>query len=170
MRHRVFGRRLDRDANHRKALFRNLVVGLIQHSRIRTTEAKAKAVRGLMDKLISKAKQGTLHARRTLSSFLHDPSIVNQLVDGIAPTLADRTSGYTRIIRLGERRGDDSPLVKLEFVNADSVTVAPKPKSKSTKKSTKKSLVAKQATPKTRVKTPVASKITNTAHRTQSKG
>ena len=117
-----------------------------------------------MDKLISKAKQGTLHARRTLSSFLHDPSIVNQLVDGIAPTLADRTSGYTRIIRLGERRGDDSPLVKLEFVNADSVTVAPKPKSKSTKKSTKK------ATPKTRVKTPVASKITNTAHRTQSKG
>ncbi len=174
MRHRVFGRKLDRSANHRKALFRNLIIGLIEHRRIQTTEAKAKAIRGVVDKLITKAKQGTVHARRIVGSFLHDAHMANKLVDEIAPSFKHTTSGYTRITRTSERRGDASMMVRLELTNAsDMPATSTKPKRSNKPIAKKKSktapAIAKIAS-KTAVKAPISSKISNQAHRTQSKG
>lgn len=125
MRHRVRGRKFNRRINHRQALFKNLITALINQEQIRTTEFKAKAVKGLIDKLITRAKQGTVHARRVLGSFLHSKKTVNKLVDDIAPRFKDRLSGYTRIIRLGQRRGDNTMIVNLEFIDQEVSSVAP---------------------------------------------
>lgn len=116
MRHRVFGRKLNRDHNARKSLFKNLVSSLIDNGQITTTEAKAKAVRGLMDKLVTRAKEGTLHSRRLLESFLQDKDLVNKIVDEIAPKFSMRPGGFTRILRLERRYGDNAEMVKMEFV------------------------------------------------------
>lgn len=116
MRHRVFGRKLNRDFNARKSLFKNLVSSLIDKGQITTTEAKAKAVRGLMDKLVTRAKEGSLHSRRLLESFLQDKNLVNKIVDEIAPKFASRPGGFTRILRLERRYGDNAEMVKMEFV------------------------------------------------------
>lgn len=116
MRHRVFGRKLNRDHNARKSLFKNLISSLIDNGQITTTEAKAKAVRGLMDKLVTRAKLGTLQSRRLLESFLQDKDLVNKIVDEIAPKFAGRPGGFTRILRLERRYGDNAEMVKMEFV------------------------------------------------------
>lgn len=116
MRHRVFGRKLNRDYNARKSLFKNLISSLIKEGQITTTEAKAKAVRGLMDKMVTKAKQQTLQSRRLLESFLQDKDLVNKLSDEIAPKFTDRPGGFTRILRLDKRYGDKAQMVKMEFV------------------------------------------------------
>jgi len=116
MRHRVFGRKLNRDHNARKSLFKNLISSLIDNGQITTTEAKAKAVRGLMDKLVTRAKQGTLQSRRLLESFLQDKDLVNKMVDEIAPKFSKRPGGFTRILRLERRYGDNAEMVKMEFV------------------------------------------------------
>lgn len=118
MRHRVFGRKLNRDHNARKSLFKNLISSLIKEGQITTTEAKAKAIRGLMDKLVTKAKQQTIQARRLLASFLQDKDLVNKMVDEIAPKFSSRPGGFTRILRLGKRNGDKAEMVKMEFVEA----------------------------------------------------
>jgi large subunit ribosomal protein L17 len=116
MRHRVKGKKLGRDSGQRKALFKNLINALILREEIETTESKAKAVKGLVDKLITRGKTGTLHARRLIAAFLADKQAVNKLVDEIAPRFKTRPGGFTRIIRLGRRQGDNAMIVKLELV------------------------------------------------------
>jgi len=116
MKHRVAGKKLNRDTNHRKALLKNLVASLFEHGEITTTEVKAKAIKGLVDKIIHKAQQGTIAARRVLARFFGKRSLVNTVVDQVAPTMKDRMSGFTRIIRMGRRRGDNAMLVKMELV------------------------------------------------------
>jgi large subunit ribosomal protein L17 len=117
MRHRTDGYKLGRVTQHRWALFRNLLVALFRHERITTTEAKAKAVRGLADHMITLAKRENLHARRQALSMVPDTAVVGRLFDTIAARFADRHGGYTRIIRAGRRPGDGAPMVFLELVD-----------------------------------------------------
>ena len=123
MRHRVAGKRLNRSSGHRKALRRNLITELFRHERIPTTHAKAAAIRGEAEKLITTAKRGNtageekaVHARRLVSARLNDPEIVKKLFDDIAPRFADRPGGYTRIIKLGPRTGDAAEIALIELV------------------------------------------------------
>jgi large subunit ribosomal protein L17 len=116
MRHRVKGKRLSRNKDHRKALFKNLITSLILHEEIKTTETKAKSVKGLVDRLMNWAKTGTLHSRRLLASFLPSQEAVAKMMDILGPRFRDRTSGFTRIIRLGRRKGDQTLMVKMELV------------------------------------------------------
>jgi large subunit ribosomal protein L17 len=118
MRHRVQGTAIGRDSQHRKALIRNLLASLFQHGAIETTELKAKVVKRMADKVITKGKPGTLNARRTLEGFFGQRQIVNHIMESVVPAVADRTSGFTRITRLGKRRGDDATMVKIELVSA----------------------------------------------------
>jgi large subunit ribosomal protein L17 len=117
MRHRVDGYKLGRRTQHRWALFRNLLIALFRHERIQTTEAKAKAMRGLADHVITLAKRETLHARRQALSLVPDTEVVGRIFDTIAARFADRQGGYTRIIKAGVRRGDAAPMVLLELVD-----------------------------------------------------
>src|SRR2546429_4690330 len=116
MRKRVYGRRLSRTTNERKALFRSLAVALFTHGRIDTTEAKAKAVRPWVEKLVTRSKSDDLSSRRLLLSDLPNQKIVNSLITSIGPTFSSRPGGYTRLTRLGHRFGDNAPMVRLEFV------------------------------------------------------
>ena len=117
MRHRKAGFKLGRTTSHRWALFRNLLVALFRHERIRTTEAKAKAVRGLADHMVTLAKQDTLHARRQVLAMVPDTEVVGRLFSTIAPRFGDRNGGYTRIIKQGVRPGDAAPMVLLELMD-----------------------------------------------------
>lgn len=117
MRHRKDGFKLGRLTQHRWALFRNLLVALFRHERITTTEAKAKAVRGLADQMITLAKRETLHARRQVLSMVPDTAVVATLFDRVAARFAERNGGYTRIVKLGPRPGDNAPMVLLELVD-----------------------------------------------------
>jgi large subunit ribosomal protein L17 len=115
--HRITGRRLGRTSSHRLHMLGNLAVSVIRYERVKTTEAKAKEVRGLVDRMITVAKRGDLHARRTLASEMpHEPLIVDKLMGELATKYADRASGYTRIIKIGERLGDAAPIVQIELV------------------------------------------------------
>lgn len=116
MRHRSSTKHLGRNTAQRKSLFRNLVQGLFIFGAIETTEAKAKSIKGIADKLIHRAQEGSVASRRVLQRFFGTRQAVNHLVDQVAPALKDRSSGYTRIVRLGKRRGDDSMMVKMELV------------------------------------------------------
>jgi len=117
MRHRRDRRKLSRDPAHRKALFSNLSREVITHERIKTTEAKAKAVKPELEKLITLAKRGDLHARRQAMARLgQDKFIVYKLFEEIAPRYAERNGGYTRILKLGPRRSDATEMVFLELV------------------------------------------------------
>ena len=102
MRHRVAKKKLSRHRDHRKALFKNLISSLVLHGEVKTTEGKAKAVRPLVEKLITRGKAGTLHARRLIAAFLQDKLAVNKIVDELGPLFKNRPGGYTRIIRLGK--------------------------------------------------------------------
>ena len=117
MRHQKTRNKLSRDSAHRKALLMNLSKEVIQHERIKTTEAKAKAVKPEVEKLITLAKRGDLHARRQALATLHnDKFIVHKLFDEVAPRYAERPGGYTRIVKLGPRRSDSTEMVYLELV------------------------------------------------------
>ena len=109
-------RKLGRDSSARKALFRSILTSFFAYERIETTEAKAKEINGLADNMITLAKRGDLHARRQVLSYLMDEEVVSKLFDTIAPKYADRQGGYTRIMKLGPRRGDAAPTVILELV------------------------------------------------------
>ena len=136
MRHRVAGRKLSRHTQHRKLMFRNMLVSLLQHERIKTTLAKGKELRGWVDKIISLGKKGTIHARRQAFALLRNESIVKKLFDEIAPKMKDREGGYTRIYKMGWRQGDAAPLSLVELV-----TFAPeKEKKKSTVEKAKRVL------------------------------
>src|SRR5262249_4744584 len=117
MRHRKDGYKLGRLTQHRWAMFRNLLVGLFRHERIETTEAKAKAVRGLADHVITLAKRENLHARPQVLSLVPDTEVVGRIFETIAARFSERQGGYTRIIRAGFRRGDAAPMVLLELVD-----------------------------------------------------
>lgn len=116
MRHRVAGRKLGRRTEHREAMLQNLVVQLLKHERVTTTEAKAREVQGLAERMITKGRSGALHHRRQALSTLTDKDIVGKLFDEIGPRYAERNGGYTRLIKLSPRQGDSSPMAALELV------------------------------------------------------
>jgi len=117
MAHGIDGRKLSRRQGPRLALFRNLTVSVLRYERVRTTEAKAKEIRPRVERMISLAKRGDLAARRAVIAELPDePLVVRKLFDEIAPKYADRTSGYTRIVRIGQRPGDAAEIVQIELV------------------------------------------------------
>ncbi len=116
MRHRVAGRKLSRSTGHRRALYRNLVTDLLRYEKIVTTEAKAKSVCSLAEKMITLGKQGTLHARRQALTFVLDKRVVDRIFEEIGPRYAERPGGYTRMVKLGPRLGDGAPMVQLELV------------------------------------------------------
>ncbi|HPT83318.1 MAG TPA: 50S ribosomal protein L17 [Limnochordia bacterium] len=109
-------RKLGRRSGHRRALLRNQVTSLVLHGRIETTEAKAKSIKPLADKMVTLGKRGDLAARRQAAAFLLDPAAVKKLFDEVAPRYADRNGGYTRIIKTGVRRGDAAPMAIIEWV------------------------------------------------------
>lgn len=117
MRHRVQGRKLGRTSAHRKALFRNQLTALFTHERIITTVHKAKELRPIAERMVTLAGTGTLAARRRVATMVADKTIAKRLFDEIAPRFADRPGGYTRIMRLGRRRGDNAELAIIEFVD-----------------------------------------------------
>ena len=117
MRHQKQRHKLSRDSAHRRALLRNICRDMIQHERIKTSEAKAKAVKPQVEKLITLAKRGDLHARRqALSALGQDRFVVHKLFEEVAPRYAERPGGYTRIVKLGPRRSDSTEMVFLELV------------------------------------------------------
>ena len=117
MKHRQKGKKLGRNIKQRKALFKSLLNNLILKEQVKTTEAKAKAVKPLIDKLITKAKKGSVSYRRQVMAFLSNKKTANHLFDVIAPRTQKRTSGFTRVVRLGQRRGDNTMMAKIEFVD-----------------------------------------------------
>src|ERR1700676_4990266 len=121
MRHQKKTVKLGRTAEHRKALLANQVCSLIEHQRIKTTLAKAKAVRPLAEKMVTLGKNGSLHARRTAIAVLPQENAVRKLFEDIAPRSADRNGGYTRIVKLGARRSDSAPVAFIEWVDAPEV-------------------------------------------------
>ena len=127
MRHQKKTIKLGRTAEHRKALLANQVCSLIEHERIKTTLAKAKAVRPLAERMVTLGKNGSLHARRTALAVLRQKNAVKKLFDNIAPRSADRRGGYTRIIKLGPRRSDSAPIAFLEWVDAAAITEEKEP-------------------------------------------
>jgi large subunit ribosomal protein L17 len=126
MRHQKKTVRLGRKAEHRKALLANQVCNLIEHQRIKTTLAKAKAVRPLAEKMVTLGKNGSIHARRTAFSTLRHKDAVKKLFNEIAPRSTERNGGYTRIVRLGQRRSDSASMAFIEWVDA-AVVVEEKP-------------------------------------------
>jgi large subunit ribosomal protein L17 len=115
MRHLNQGRKLGRTAAHRKALFRNLVLALVKHERIKTTDAKAKELRRYADRMVTLGKRGDLAARRLAFAFMQSRDAVKRLFDEIAPRFKERNGGYTRVVKFGFRRGDAAPLSIIEF-------------------------------------------------------
>lgn len=116
MRHRKKGRQLGRNTHHRRALFRSLVSSLLEHERIETTEAKAKEIRGLTERMITLGKEGGLHARRYALSFLRSKDVVSKLFNDVAGRYRERSGGYTRLIKTRRRVGDAASLVAIELV------------------------------------------------------
>lgn len=117
MAHRIGGRKLGRKSAPRKALYRNLIVAVLRYEQIRTTEARAKEVRGQVERVITLAKEGSLASRRRIVAELpNEPLVIDKLMNEIAPKYGDRNSGYTRIVKLGPRAGDSAPIVQLELV------------------------------------------------------
>lgn len=119
MRHRRAGRRLNRTASHRRALFANMAAALIKHEQIVTTLPKAKEMRRVADRLITLAKRGDLHARRVAAARLRDEGMVKKLFDTLGPRYKERSGGYTRVLRAGFRHGDSAPMAVLELVDRD---------------------------------------------------
>jgi len=117
VRHRKTGRKLGRDSAHRKALYANLAVAVIEHGRIRTTEAKAKEVRPLVEELVTLGKRGDLAAHRQAVSVMRSKGAAHTLFSDVAPRFADRPGGYTRIVKIGPRQGDAARMAYLEFVD-----------------------------------------------------
>lgn len=116
MRHAKAGRKFDVTSAHRKSLYRNLVTDLLRYEKITTTEAKAKEIRGLAEKMITLGKGRTLHDRRQAASFIFDPKVTEKVFGELASKYIDRPGGYTRIIKLTRRAGDNAPMARLELV------------------------------------------------------
>ena len=154
MRHRKKTVKLGRKAEHKNLMLANQVCSLIEHNRIKTTLAKAKAVRPLAEKMVTLGKKGSLHARRTALSVLRQQNAVKKLFEEIAPRATDRQGGYTRIVKLGPRRSDAAPLAYIEWVDAtlaieeEEIEVVPAAKDKKKEASPAKAEKAKEPKPK----------------------
>ena len=117
MAHRIDGRKLGRKTGPRKALYKSLIVAVLRYETIKTTEARAKEVRGQVERIITLAKDGSLASRRRIIAELPDePLVIDKLINEIAPKYGDRSSGFTRLVKLGQRAGDAAPIVQLELV------------------------------------------------------
>ena len=132
MRHARTGKKLGRDAAQRRALYSNLAGALIEHGRIKTTEAKAKAVKPIAEQMITLGRRGDLHARRQALSFLRSQDVVHKLFADVGPRFAERPGGYSRIVKIGPRAGDAAVMVYLELVDfvPEAASVAPVPTSR----------------------------------------
>jgi large subunit ribosomal protein L17 len=117
MRHLKAGRKLNRSVAHRKALFRNLVTSLIEYEHVHTTDAKAKEVRRIAERMVTLGKRGTLHARRRALSYVRSQTVVKKLFDDVAVRFRERRGGYTRIIKIGHRHGDAAPMSVIELTD-----------------------------------------------------
>ncbi|OEU52573.1 MAG: 50S ribosomal protein L17 [Desulfobacterales bacterium C00003060] len=144
MRHQKAGKKLNRTGSHRNAMFRNMVTSLFEHGRIRTTDAKAKELRGWADRMITLAKRGDVHARRQALSVMRDKTVVHKLFEEVQDRFGDKAGGYTNVIKIGIRRGDAAPISLVELVAAK--------KAKGLKK--KKSKTARSAVDKVKDKAP----------------
>lgn len=153
MKKHIFGRKFKRDINERKALFKGLMSSLVLYEKIETTESKAKAIKGEVDKLVTNAKKESNLARKLLSDKL-SPEALEKMIKDIAPRLSKRQGGYTKIVRLGKRFGDDATMVLVEWVEQRPVLEKIEEK-KAVKKQTKKTIEK----PKRKVKTKVEVKI-----------
>ena len=142
MRHNKAGKRLGRTTSHRIAMFRNMVTSFLSHEKITTTDAKAKELRSIAEKMITFGKKGDLHAMRLVASYIRDKKVVTKLFTTIAPRYKERNGGYTRIVKLGIRAGDNAPVSLIELVEEE---IAQKP----AKKPAKKSAAAATAKPRT---------------------
>jgi large subunit ribosomal protein L17 len=154
MKHKIGFNRLDRNASHRKALHRNMVTSLFNYERVQTTKAKALEVRKTAEKMITRAKEDTVHNRRLIARRLYDEGILAKLFTNIAPRMKDRNGGYTRILKLGARDGDAAEIVILELVDYKLEEKAKKDDKKAPAKSAEKPAAkdeaasAKKAAPK----------------------
>ncbi len=119
MNHRKTGRKLGRTSAHRKSLFRNMVTSLLDHEQIQTTDAKAKELRGIAEKMITLGKRGTLHARRQALQTVRSKDVTAKLFSELADRYRERPGGYTRVIKLGQRAGDAAPMAIIELVDRD---------------------------------------------------
>lgn len=119
MRHRNSGRKLGRTSSHRNAMFANMAASLIEHEQIVTTLPKAKELRPIVEKLVTLAKRGDLHARRQAISAIRNPAMVRKLFETIGPRYGERAGGYTRVLKAGFRHGDSAPVAVIEFVERD---------------------------------------------------
>ncbi len=146
MRHKVAGRLFSRTANQRKALLRGLVSSLFEHQRIETTVAKAKAIKGIAEKLVTFGKRGDLHAKRMVMSYIPNRTVMSKLFSEIAPRFVDRNGGYLRIIQTRQRVNDRAPMAIIEFVDYENVKA--KPAEKDEAKGTEKKAEKKPAKPK----------------------
>ena len=144
MRHQKKTVKLGRTAEHRKALLTNQVCALIEHQRIKTTLAKAKAVRPLAEKMVTLGKKGSIHARRNATATLRQKTAVKKLFEQIAPRSIDRNGGYTRIVRLGRRKSDSAPMAFIEWVDAAQVVEEKAAEEKGTKTKKEKAVEAKE--------------------------
>ena len=143
MRHNKAINHLGRQSGHRKAMLANMASSLIKHKRINTTVAKAKALRSYVEPLITKSKEDTTHSRRVVFSYLKDKDAVTELFRNIAPKVADRPGGYTRVLHTGFRQGDAAEMALIELVDFNEAALASAPKS--AKKNTRRSRAKKQA-------------------------
>jgi len=152
MRHRKAGKKLGRDSSHRRAVLRNMVTSLFRHEEISTTLAKAKVLQPIADKMITLAKRGDLHARRQVLSYVMDKTIAHKLFDELKDRLLDRQGGYSRILRAGNRNGDNAPMAIVQLLLAG--------EDKKSKKTPKKDIKANKTSKKKRTveKTEVAEK------------
>ncbi|MCR5070992.1 MAG: 50S ribosomal protein L17 [Bacteroidales bacterium] len=142
MRHNKAINHLGRQAGHRKALLANMACSLIQHKRITTTVAKAKALKSYIEPLVTKSKEDTTHSRRVVFSYLKDKEAVTELFRTIAPKIADRPGGYTRVLHIGFRQGDAAEMALIEFVDFNEAALAAAPKA-AAKKTTRRSRAKK---------------------------
>jgi len=148
MRHLKAGRKFGRTSAHRKALFRNLVEALIQRERISTTLAKAKELRGKVEKTITLGKKGTLHARRQAFKLAPQKETIRKVFGSLAERYANRPGGYTRIIKIGARRGDNAPMAYIELVDREGQVPAPQKSKDAAKKDVPKTISKKETEPK----------------------
>ena len=155
MRHNKAINHLGRKSGHRKALLANMAASLILHKRIETTVAKAKALKSYVEPLITKSKEDSTHSRRVVFSYLKSKEAVSELFRIVAPKIADRPGGYTRVLKTGFRQGDGADMALIELVdfNEAALASAPKAAKKTTRRSSKKAV---EAAPAAEVETPAA--------------
>ncbi len=159
MRHRKSGRPLGRNSAHRRALYRNLVTSFLQHGRIETTEAKAKELRPIAERMISLGKRGDLHARRMAASYIFDRSVTTHLFSEIAPRFIEQKGGYTRLLKTRIRKGDASQMVILELTKMGSIVEDEKEQEKEKVKEKAKQGKKKNKKEETKVKEKAEKKV-----------